>query len=118
MGFSTDEGDIRLVDGPSPLEGRVELWYNRTWRTVCDPGSLRVPRLRVVCRQLGYFDVLHPLFGDPYGRGNASVLPTVFNCIGNETNLLLCPSSPSLTDCRFESVICQNITCECTLHTL
>ena len=45
---------VRLVDGNSSLDGRVEILKGTTWGTVCDyyfstlEGS-------VICRQLGYY---------------------------------------------------------------
>ena len=46
-------GEIRLVGGPSSLEGRVEVCYNNQWGTVCDDlwGSTDA---NVACGQLGY----------------------------------------------------------------
>ena len=47
------DGDIRLVNGSSPLEGRVEICMNNAWGTVCN-NSFSSSDAEVVCTQLGY----------------------------------------------------------------
>ena len=48
-----DHGDIRLEDGPTMFEGRVEVCLDGQWVTVCNDfwGSNEIA---VVCRQLGF----------------------------------------------------------------
>ena len=47
------DGDIRLVNGPTQLEGRVEVCINQAWGSVCQY-SWRDSDASVVCNQLGY----------------------------------------------------------------
>ena len=47
-------GDIRLVDGSTSFEGRVEICIDETYGTVCDD-FWNANDAEVVCRQIGYF---------------------------------------------------------------
>ena len=51
---SCTTGQLQLVGGTSPNEGRVEICVNNVWGTVCD-NSWENTDASVVCRQLGYF---------------------------------------------------------------
>ena len=46
-------GEVRLVDGNSLNEGRVEICVNEAWGTICSSGWNDADAF-VVCRQLGY----------------------------------------------------------------
>ena len=50
------EGDIRLLEGSTPLEGRVEVCNDNIWSRICDSNWNNVDA-RIVCRQLGFSDV-------------------------------------------------------------
>jgi len=44
---------VRLVGGTSSNEGRLEVYYNGTWGTVCDDFFSDVDT-RVACNSLGF----------------------------------------------------------------
>ena len=45
-------GDVRLVNGSSPLEGRVEICINNAWGSVCTD-AVSEDDVEVICRQIG-----------------------------------------------------------------
>lgn len=64
---------MRLVNGSSSAEGRVEVSYGGEWGTICDSYWANNDA-RVVCRQLGYLDgVAQP--NSFYGRGTGWFFP-------------------------------------------
>ena len=46
-------GEVRLVGGEYPSEGRLEVFFNGQWGGVCSSGFDQSEG-DVVCRQLGY----------------------------------------------------------------
>ncbi len=49
------DGEVRLIGGRFPSEGRVEICIDQHYGTICDD-RWDTADARVVCRQLGYND--------------------------------------------------------------
>ena len=81
------EGSVRLVGGPTPIEGRVEVFHVGQWGTVCDD-SWDVLDGVVVCRQLGYSTALSVNTSSFPGTG--PIWYDEFGCLGYETQLINC----------------------------
>lgn len=63
-----DEGILRLVNGSGPHEGRVEVFHDRVWGTVCDDGWDKKDG-DVVCRMLGFRGVEEVYRMAAFGQG-------------------------------------------------
>ncbi|XP_061017334.1 deleted in malignant brain tumors 1 protein-like [Dama dama] len=83
---------LRLADGASRCEGRVEVCHANTWGTVCDD-SWSIEDAHVVCRQLGCGQAVFALSGARFSPGVGSILLDDVNCTGSESSLAQCPHS-------------------------
>ncbi|XP_053546998.1 deleted in malignant brain tumors 1 protein [Bombina bombina] len=89
-----DKGDqsIRLVNGPSRCAGRVEVFHNEEWGTVCDD-SWDIHDVKIVCNQLGCGTALSAPANAQYGRGNGTIWLDDVMCKGTEPSIDACPHS-------------------------
>jgi len=79
---------VRLVGGGSK-SGRVEVYYNGTWGTVCDDGW-DMNDANVVCRQLGFSSASSAPHSAAYGRGSDPIWMDDVACQGGEASLFAC----------------------------
>lgn len=89
--FFVDNGVIRLADGSSENEGRVEVYWNGQWGTICDDSWVKADA-DVVCRQLGYPSAQEAVANAYFGEGSGEIILEDVRCLGNEVDLLTCPS--------------------------
>ena len=83
---------IRLAGGGRQY-GRVELFYNGEWGTICDD-FWDSEDATVICRMLGYDQALYALRSAHYGEGTGPIWLDNVNCTGTEPTILRCEKSP------------------------
>ncbi|XP_022092066.1 deleted in malignant brain tumors 1 protein-like isoform X2 [Acanthaster planci] len=103
--------DVRLAGDNSSVHGRVEVFINGVWGTVCDD-DWDLNDARVVCRQLGFVDALSAVGSAEFGQGSGDVFLDNLACDGTERTLLDCPRAarPYCRHSRDAGVICLRAT--------
>ncbi|XP_033760130.1 neurotrypsin-like [Pecten maximus] len=88
------DGTIRLVNGATENEGRLEIYHSGEWGTVCDDEWQRYRKRNaaVVCKQLGYSGSGQWNGSAPYGGGDGPIWMDDVVCDQKST---------SLQDCKF-----------------
>ncbi|XP_072439564.1 neurotrypsin isoform X2 [Chiloscyllium punctatum] len=86
------DGAIRLIGGRDSSEGRLEIYRNGAWGTVCDDRWTDM-NARVVCRQLGFSGPGIVAPEARFGQGTGFILLDEVVCTGTELNLLGCARS-------------------------
>ena len=89
---------VRLIDNNQASDfGRVEIYHNGTWGTVCDD-DWDIQDATVVCRMLGFSYTWAPISygdfmtsqGDPDFVGTGPIWLDNVACMGNESSLTEC----------------------------
>ncbi|KAM6963047.1 galectin-3-binding protein B-like [Aplochiton taeniatus] len=104
---------MRLVGGKLFSEGRVEIYYNGQWGTVCDD-NWDMAEAQVVCRHLNFPSALAAIDGGVYGQGSGPIWMDDLNCDGTEKDLSRCGFKGwGVTDCSHSEdagVVCEKNT--------
>ncbi|KAJ8017942.1 Neurotrypsin [Holothuria leucospilota] len=91
---------IRIVDGFSNSSGRVKVFVNDVWGTVCDD-LWELLDATVVCKQLGYQTALAGPTEGYFGLGTGPIWMDNVQCRGTEVSLSECNQPPlGEHDCR------------------
>ena len=93
--YIVDAG-LRLVGGPSPSEGILQIFIGGSWGTICRRGWGR-KSADVACQLLGYTRSVKTVNGYKYLTpevGSSPIWLDEVKCNGDEKSLLDCPRGP------------------------
>eukprot|EP00062_Callorhinchus_milii_P023953 gi/632983377/ref/XP_007908617.1/ PREDICTED: scavenger receptor cysteine-rich type 1 protein M160-like [Callorhinchus milii] len=100
---------LRLENGGSRCDGRVEIYHDGTWGRLLDD-SWNISDAAVICRQQNCGSVISIYNSSQYGEGTGPVWINNVQCTGTETHIWKCPhstvASPSRSS-RDVGVLCS-----------
>lgn len=82
--------DVRLIDGSTENEGRVEVLIHGQWGTICHNNWDHLDA-NIVCRLLGYTAAKNIYYNGYYGRGTGRIWLNNVNCGRSGESLNDCP---------------------------
>ncbi|XP_022624421.1 deleted in malignant brain tumors 1 protein-like [Seriola dumerili] len=88
--FCTNSKPIRLMNGTNRCSGRVEVYHDGQWGTVCDD-RWGMQEATVSCREMNCGNALAVKYKAFYGRGQEQVWLDDIECTGLEKSLADCP---------------------------
>lgn len=84
------QDQIRLVNGSDVWEGRVEVYHEDEWGTVCDD-LWELDDANVLCVELGYDLANEAPVAAHFGEGVGRIWMDDVECTGVEVTLVTCP---------------------------
>ncbi|XP_069175770.1 protein bark beetle isoform X3 [Procambarus clarkii] len=82
---------LRLVDGPTPLQGRLQIFYKDKWRSICtNSRNWTAEDMSVACRELGYTGGKYWEWQDRANNDTTSLLYEAPHCTGHEDTITKC----------------------------
>ncbi|VDI68326.1 Hypothetical predicted protein, partial [Mytilus galloprovincialis] len=86
--------NVRLVGGNYYWEGRVEIYHNGAWGTICDD-NFDTNEAKVICTMLGYnrYGSVTAYGSAAFGEGRGSIMLDDLQCNGYESDISHCASN-------------------------
>ncbi|XP_042229688.1 protein bark beetle-like isoform X4 [Homarus americanus] len=82
---------LRLVDGPTPLQGRLQMFYKDKWRSICtNSRNWTAEDMTVGCRQMGYSGGKYWEWQDRANNDTSTILYEAPLCTGLEDDITKC----------------------------
>ena len=89
MFYRSTHKAVRLVGGHWNGEGRVEIFHDGTWGTVCDD-SWDIDDAHVVCSELGFSAAVRAPMSAFFGPGSGRIWLDDVECQGDEGSIANC----------------------------